>query len=315
MNVSPTIGVGETLRTRRRQRDLTLEFLSRETHIHQRYLAALEEERWDEFPARVYLEGFLRQYAIALGLDGAALISRVREEAGRTEKPAFVRRSSDESAAEAKPAPFAFTPKAFVLGLLALVLAIFFVSKTKFSHLSPKGLSLQRHAASPVVRDPGEVPKEFQVRVKDTVWLRVWVDDHVSFEGALRAGMSKSWPAQSRFRVQASNPDLVEATANGKPLVLSGTEFLWTPAMAEEVPPAAAAPPPPPPAPKPRAPKPPVAAPVKPALQPSPVPSAVPAVPAPTLSPSAPVKPAAPRPALSPTKTDLQPPATGIPAP
>ncbi len=307
MNVSPTLGVGEALRTRRRQRDLTLEFLSRETHIHQRYLKALEEERWDEFPARVYLEGFLRQYAIALGLDGAALISRFREEAGRTEKPAFLRRSSDESAAEAKPAPFAFTPKAFVLGLLALVLALFFVSKTKLSHLSPKGLSLQRHAASPVVRDPGEIPKQFQVRVKDTVWLRVWVDDHVSFEGSLRAGMSKSWPAQSRFRVQASNPDLVEATANGKPLVLSGTEFLWTPDMAEEAPPAPAAPAPPPPAPKPRAPKPPVVAPVKPPLQPSAA--------APAASPLVPAKPAAPKPVPAPAKTDLQPSATGISAP
>ncbi len=310
MNVSPTLGVGETLRTRRRQRDLTLEFLSRETHIHQRYLKALEEERWDEFPARVYLEGFLRQYAAALGLDGAALVSRFREEAGRTEKPAFVRRSSDESATEAKPAPLAFTPKAFVLGVLALVLALFFVSKTKLSHLSPKRLSLQRHPTPPVVRDPGEIPKQFQVRVKDTVWLRVWVDDRVSFEGFLRAGMSKSWPAQSRFRVQVSNPDLVEATADGKPLALSGTEFLWTPEMTEEAPPAPAAPPPPLPAPKSRAPKPPVVAPLKPALQPS---AAAPLGAASVAPPLVPAKPAAPKPV--PAKTDLQPSDTGISAP
>ncbi len=63
-------GLGESLRNRRRQKNYTLEMVSQETRISTRFLRALEEEKWQEFPAKVYMEGFLKKYAQFLALDG-----------------------------------------------------------------------------------------------------------------------------------------------------------------------------------------------------------------------------------------------------
>jgi cytoskeletal protein RodZ len=46
-----------------------LSAISMKTKINPRILEAIEEERWETFPAAVYLKGFLKGYAQCLGLD------------------------------------------------------------------------------------------------------------------------------------------------------------------------------------------------------------------------------------------------------
>lgn len=70
--------IGKFLRESREQRGLTIDHVSRETNISRQYLVALEEDRYDAFPAEPYVIGFLRNYGEHLGLDTEALISRFR---------------------------------------------------------------------------------------------------------------------------------------------------------------------------------------------------------------------------------------------
>jgi cytoskeletal protein RodZ len=52
------------------------------------YLFALEDSRYDTLPADAYVIGFLRTYALYLGLDGRAAVDQYRREmAGRRKKP------------------------------------------------------------------------------------------------------------------------------------------------------------------------------------------------------------------------------------
>jgi hypothetical protein len=51
--------VGETLRSAREQRGLTIEQVSHDTRISARFIEALEADRHQELPAPVYVRGFM----------------------------------------------------------------------------------------------------------------------------------------------------------------------------------------------------------------------------------------------------------------
>jgi len=62
--------IGASLREARLRRGLSASDVERELRIRERYLRALEEERWELLPGEAYAKGFLRTYADFLGLDG-----------------------------------------------------------------------------------------------------------------------------------------------------------------------------------------------------------------------------------------------------
>jgi len=66
---------GEKLRKTRESLDYSIEQASRDTNISKRYLIALENEDFSEFPGETYLKGFLMNYAEYLGLEGEELVN------------------------------------------------------------------------------------------------------------------------------------------------------------------------------------------------------------------------------------------------
>jgi cytoskeletal protein RodZ len=62
--------IGGSLREARLKRGLTPADVQKAIRIRDRYLQALEEERWELLPGDAYAKGFLRTYADYLGLDG-----------------------------------------------------------------------------------------------------------------------------------------------------------------------------------------------------------------------------------------------------
>ena len=54
----------------------------RDTKIRSRYLAALEHGEYAELPGAVYTKGFLRNYALYLGLDPEDVIRQWKRERG-----------------------------------------------------------------------------------------------------------------------------------------------------------------------------------------------------------------------------------------
>ncbi len=70
--------IGKHLRQSREQRGLSIDQIARETNISRQYIVALEEDRYDAFPAEPYVIGFLRNYSDHLGLDTEDLIGKYR---------------------------------------------------------------------------------------------------------------------------------------------------------------------------------------------------------------------------------------------
>ncbi|MCL1817699.1 MAG: helix-turn-helix domain-containing protein [Spirochaetaceae bacterium] len=70
--------LGEKFKIAREQRGFTIDQVARDTHIAKRYIAALEEENFEQFPGDTYIMGFLRNYADYLGMESAELANLYR---------------------------------------------------------------------------------------------------------------------------------------------------------------------------------------------------------------------------------------------
>ncbi|NLU41120.1 MAG: helix-turn-helix domain-containing protein [Firmicutes bacterium] len=74
--------IGEFLRNAREAKGMTLEDVEQVTRIRRKYLEAIENGDASEMPGEVQLKGFIRNYAVAVGLDPAAVIRRYLESRG-----------------------------------------------------------------------------------------------------------------------------------------------------------------------------------------------------------------------------------------
>lgn len=70
---------GKQLRSERVSRGVELEAISDSTKISSRYLAALEEDQFEQLPGGVFNKGIVRSYARVVGLDEEFWVSRYME--------------------------------------------------------------------------------------------------------------------------------------------------------------------------------------------------------------------------------------------
>jgi flagellar biosynthesis protein FlhG len=70
----PLPASGADLRDERQRRRLSLEGIAEKTKIRRAYLQAIEEERFGDLPAAVFVRGFLKEYARCLGLPGEDVV-------------------------------------------------------------------------------------------------------------------------------------------------------------------------------------------------------------------------------------------------
>jgi transcriptional regulator with XRE-family HTH domain len=112
--------LGSSLREARLRRGLDLADVERATRIRSRYLAALEEERFDVLPGEAYTKGFLRSYAEFLGLDGTLYLDEYNTRFASGEEPSL----APPSRPRGRPTPPIGMAAAAVLGLVVLLVAV-----------------------------------------------------------------------------------------------------------------------------------------------------------------------------------------------
>ena len=67
--MKPDEVTGEYLRKVRQTRGIELSDISQRSKISERYLRAIEEERFSDMPAAVYVRGYVMEYARAIRID------------------------------------------------------------------------------------------------------------------------------------------------------------------------------------------------------------------------------------------------------
>src|SRR5215210_6368905 len=109
----------ERLYAARERKGVDLYRAERDTKIRARYLAALERGEYRELPGDVYTKGFLRNYALYLGLDAEEVVGQWRRERGNT-APAKTVLKVPRPIAQPRPG-LHFSPGIVVAALLTLL--------------------------------------------------------------------------------------------------------------------------------------------------------------------------------------------------
>lgn len=231
--------IGESLKNRRTERGFNLAEVHDSTKIATQTLAALEENRFDAFPNRVYARAFLRDYANFLKLDSSEMLQRYEEEWGG--EPAPPKRRSR-------------WPAVVGMALLVLVLAGFGYATYYYSTRGAQQAAPEQRPAvkaekpaptpapapkpAPAVAPakpeppanetpaPAEKPAppiaaiknvrvELQTKSKP-VWVRVKKDGVKEFEGMLAPGTRASFVGKKEVFVRAGDAGGLQVTVNGK---------------------------------------------------------------------------------------------------
>jgi cytoskeletal protein RodZ len=121
----PGPGLPDRLAAARERKGVDLVRAERDTKIRVRYLSALETGDYRDLPGAVYTKGFLRNYALYLGLDPEDVLRQWRRERGEATAPEAVIVPPRPLAEPARP--LNFSPQVVVAALLTAGVVLFFI--------------------------------------------------------------------------------------------------------------------------------------------------------------------------------------------
>jgi transcriptional regulator with XRE-family HTH domain len=219
--------LGEILRSARQKKNLSLSQVARATRIKQSYLEALEDGEYSVLPGPAYVTGFLRNYALYLGLHPDDLIQEYYAVQAppqpRVKAATRVLASGHERQNRSK----VLWALAAVILLLAGGYAIReYNNAIAHSYSAPLKLTPQNLGAPDPTPAPHRVrsaARIVQLRLQATapVWVRVTADNHRVFQGLLRPGDARTrWLAHHTIYVVTYDGAHLRATYNGRRLGL-----------------------------------------------------------------------------------------------
>lgn len=209
----------------------------RDTKIRARYLAALENGDYADLPGAVYTKGFLRNYALYLGLDPEEVTRQWKHERGDLSMPAEPALNVPRPL-EAPRQGFTISPVMVVAGLLVALIAAFgiYISFQLLRYAKPPTIAVTEPAQAVLTVPDGTTSYTLRgttipggtVTIKDTGIVQPY---SVSADGSGR------WSAdvqlrrgRNEFDVSALDPD------TGKPSDSTVKLYLTVPVTAVEAP-------------------------------------------------------------------------------
>jgi len=223
--------IGDSLREARTRRGLSAADVQKGIRIRERYLTALEEERWEMLPGEAYAKGFLRTYAEFLGLDGELYIDEynARLRGGDEEPPV-----PESRPARRRPSGTAVRTVAGTLVLAAAVagLAAWQLSGSSGPHVArppASGVSAAAAAPAPTVKAKAPAksaaapPVTHAVAVINAARGDCWLSVHVGgphgallYEGTLSQGATKRFSLTHAIWVRMGRPNVLDVRVAGR---------------------------------------------------------------------------------------------------
>ena len=207
-------GFGEKLRGEREKQGYTLEHVEEETKIRKIYLRALEEEKFETLPPRVYASGFVKRYAKFLKLDEEEMAKVFQNLAypvpEEDQKEIFTHEASPfaENKLHLKKLGVAAVFLAIVIWLGSYVVG--YISDQNLPQETPP--SGQKQDVTEPVSEPSkptESPEKtglkLTVHADEDCWLQVFVDDESKYMNTLPAGESLNFQGKNTIKLTAGN--------------------------------------------------------------------------------------------------------------
>ena len=156
--------LGALLRQARERRGFSQQDLAEIIRLRLFYINALEEEAWDRLPAPVFVKGFIKSYARAVGLDEKEVLGLYRSQVSQVLAPPF-------SGIRNKQTRFRTAYGLTVVLFLALLSfsIVYFGSGAGLKSRSQSNLSHQSPASDPVMEPIPVLEKEKPVEARQNV--------------------------------------------------------------------------------------------------------------------------------------------------
>jgi cytoskeletal protein RodZ len=217
----------------REQKGIDIEQIAAKILVRPVFLNALEEGRFEDLPEAVYIQGFIRRYGDAIGIDGTAISQEFGAIASPPPEP---QENNDVSNKSNLYVPLAVP---YALLIIAASLGLFYVlgpkpaeqtvSQNQYSsnvseqENQPKPKTSTTQAASKPTPKPTPTPTpkpkpiegvKVSLDVKDESWVRVITDGKKVFEGTLQKGDKKSFNAKEKLEIRSGNAGAVLVSVN-----------------------------------------------------------------------------------------------------
>lgn len=228
-----SLSFGRYLQAIRLEKKISLEKISAQTRIGLNNLMLIEQEDIEGLPAEVFVKGFLRSFADAIGADGDEAVRRFESRIDVVQKIAVTENSIGKSA----PRMWFKLLMSLILFTGMVVLSIlgiaFFYHQpdTSDHHLqkAPAGVmpvtDPERKSATDVGVEPSSSVAEkyvLNITALEDSWLKVIIDEKDSSEHTLTAGDKLALEATSGFNLLIGNSGGLKITLNDKPVSLPG---------------------------------------------------------------------------------------------
>ncbi|MEH1922456.1 helix-turn-helix domain-containing protein [Nostoc sp.] len=220
--------LGAQLWALRQEQGLSLEQVVVLTRIPRRLLQAIEEGNLNDLPEPVYIQGLIRQFAEALGLNGVEFSGTFPISSAKVNSQGI---GNTSPLAQLRPIHLYFLYILLIVcsvnGLSQLLNNAVLQASNSQNQPYPKQKSVvkpelaqlkESMEVQPVSDNLSGVQKEQVVQIgvtlKASSWIRVVADGKTEFEGILPEGTHRIWKAQEQLTVKTDNAGGVLMSVN-----------------------------------------------------------------------------------------------------
>ena len=237
--------IGETLRRERLQKGLELQQVSESTKIGTRMLQAMEQNDFSKLPGGVFTRSFVKQYAVALGLNPAAMEEQLKFLPTGIEEPVknegrkdVIPENKHYSLSEYNSATNSggiLISAFWVLAAMAVTgLVYYMINRPQSAAVAQAPAPIAQKtetipaetpsAAEPVAENqpaavaPSSSPLQVTLNATDDAWVSITADGKSQFVGVMKAGEKKDFEASQKVKLVAGNAGALDIFFNGKPI-------------------------------------------------------------------------------------------------
>ena len=241
-----SLSFGRYLQAIRLEKKISLEQVSQQTRIGLRSLLLIEEENHEHLPAEVYVKGFLRSYAKAIGADGDEVIRRYKS------CQEVVQKSTESESSNMVIARGIWWKMLILLVLLVAIIGsslfavLYFRQAPEADKLSEQKTAVEEQQAVEAQQNVEEQqavatqsePQDLEsdaepvqtvadrwllhVTAVEETWLKVIMDEKGATEHLLRSGDQLELEAVTGFNLLIGNAGGIKLTLNDKPVSIPG---------------------------------------------------------------------------------------------
>lgn len=220
--------MGAQLWASRQEQGLSLEEVVILTKIPRRLLQAIEEGNLNDLPEPVYIQGFIRQFADALGFNGTEFASTFPISSQPVNSQAIGKTSP---LAQLRPIHLYFLYIFLILCTVNGLSQLLNNAALQANNSQNEPDSEKEYVAKPEPTQPKQSveaqpvsdtlssiqevqPVQIGVTLKASSWIRVVADGKTEFEGTLPEGTRRIWKAREQLTVKTDNAGGVLMSVN-----------------------------------------------------------------------------------------------------